>query len=279
MDQASSEPVTAAGNPGRQPLWIGVTTRQGSEDWVTRNTHNYLNRVREYGAEPIVLAPDQPVRCPDGTTFTPDAGGRLPDAVLTCLDGLILSGGGDVHPQRFGQGMDGAEAHTIDEKRDEMEIRLAHAALALDLPVFGICRGCQVLNVAAGGALIQHFDGHRTPQDGPTRYHDVQMEPGSQLRAIVAQATLPVNTFHHQGVDRAGLAPIFRPAALASPEDWLVEAYESTQHRWVIGVQWHPERSFELDHGHRRIWDDFVSACRTHQERRFSASAPHTAPH
>lgn len=246
-------------------MWIGITTKHGSAGWVSRNTHNYVRMVQGYGAEPIVLAPDAPVRLPDGTVFAPDAYGRLDSALLDHLDGVVLSGGGDVNPRYFGQELEGAEPHSIDEKRDELEIHLSQAALAKDMPVFAICRGCQVLNVAAGGGLVQHFEGHRTPEGGPTRFHDVMIEPDSKLRTIVQQATLPVNTYHHQGVDAERLAPIFHTAAVAQPDSWVVEAYESAQHRWVIGVQWHPERNFELEHGHIRIWDSFIEACRTFQ--------------
>jgi putative glutamine amidotransferase len=166
-----------------------------------------------------------------------------------------------VHPRYFGQPLAGAETETIDLKRDELEIELAQAALAADLPLFGICRGCQVLNVAAGGSMIQHLDGHRSPSGGPTSFHEVAIQPGGRLSAIVGAATLPVNTFHHQGMDVPALAPFFAPVAYAQPDAWLVEAYESPRHRWVVGVQWHPERSFELDDGHRRIWESFFAAC------------------
>ncbi len=183
------------------PLWIGITTKHGTESWVQRNAHNYVNRVKDYGAEAIILAPDTPTQLPDGTVFTPDAQGRLPQTILERLDGVIFSGGGDVHPRRFGAELAGAEPQAIDEKRDALEIDLAQAALAKDLPIFGICRGCQVLNVAAGGAMVQHLEGHRTPEGGPTQYHDVVFEPGSKLGAIVGAAALPVNTFHHQGLN------------------------------------------------------------------------------
>lgn len=248
-----------AGN--ERPLVIGITTRHGAEEWVQRNTRNYVNMVRELGGEPVILSPDHPAHLPGGATYTPDAAGRLDPAVLAELDGIIFSGGGDVHPRYFGQPLAGAEESTIDEKRDELEIHLAQAALALDLPIFGICRGCQVLNVAAGGGMVQHLDGHRSPEDGPTSFHTVSLAPGSRFSAMVGQPRLPVNTFHHQGLDQASLAPAFTPVAHASGDEWLVEAYESSRHRWVIGVQWHPERHFELEHGHRRIWESFVAAC------------------
>jgi putative glutamine amidotransferase len=201
------------------------------------------------------------VTLPDGRSFTPDSSGRIGTLVLAALDGLILSGGGDVHPRYFGQPLAGAETETIDIKRDELEIELAQAALAADLPLFGICRGCQVLNVAAGGGMIQHLDGHRSPTGGPTNFHDVAIAPQSRLAKVVGAEMLPTNTFHHQGMDAPVLAPLFVPVAYAQPDTWLVEAYESPQHRWVVGVQWHPERSFELEDGHRRIWQSFFEAC------------------
>jgi len=253
-----------------RPLWIGITTRHGDAGWVERNTRNYVAVVRQSGAEPIILAPDTPAVLPDGRTFAPDSAGRLDPAILRELDGLILSGGGDVHPRHFGQPLNGAEPHSIDEKRDALELELAPAALAHDLPVFGICRGCQVLNVAMGGGMVQHFDGHRTPEGGDTHFHDVAILPGSRLYGVINDRTLTVNTFHHQGVDTGTLAPIFTPAAVAEPDAWLVEAYESASHRWVLGVQWHPERQFELNEGHRRIWENFFAACRAYREVRLA---------
>lgn len=250
----------------QRPLWIGITTRHGDAGWVERNTRNYVTVVHQHGAVPIILSPDTAVVLPNGVTYMPDECGRLDIGVLAALDGLILSGGGDVHPRRFGQPLNGAEPHSIDERRDELELALAPAALERNLPVFGICRGCQVLNVAMGGGMVQHFDGHRTPEGGDTHFHEVTLLPGSRLQGVVASETLTVNTFHHQGVDARTLAPLFSPAAVAQPDDWIVEAYESPNHHWVVGVQWHPERHFELNEGHRRIWESFFAACQVYQE-------------
>lgn len=245
-------------------LVIGVTTRRGNPEWVQKSTRNYLNMLADYGITSVILAPDTPALLPDGATFHPDAAGRLPAAVLDPLDGIIFSGGGDVDPKHFGATLNGAEPESIDLLRDELELNLGQAALARDLPIFGICRGCQVLNVAAGGTMLQHFDGHRSTPDA-TLFHEVRFTSGSRLQQIVGQESLVVNTFHHQGMDRAALAPIFVPVALATPDEWLVEAYESTQHRWVVGIQWHPERIFELEAGHRRIWESFFEACAERQ--------------
>ena len=209
--------ANGAGQQENRPLWIGITTRHGGAEWVQENTRNYVAMVREAGAEPIILSPDIPAVLPDGRAFVPDTQGRVGTQVLDALDGLILSGGGDVHPRYFGQPLAGAEPESIDLLRDELEIELAQAALAQDLPLFGICRGCQVLNVAAGGGMIQHFGGHRTPEGGPTNFHDVAIDPGSRLHTIVGGVTLPVNTFHHQGLDQASLSPLFAPAALRNP--------------------------------------------------------------
>lgn len=244
----------------RSPI-IGVTTRHGNPDWVGRNTKNYLHRLDELGATAVVLAPDTPARLPSGEIFQPDASGRLPDDLVARLDGLILSGGGDVDPAYFGAELNGAEPDSIDRHRDELELHLSRAALQADLPVFAICRGCQVLNVAAGGSMIQDFPGHRTPRGAKTVYHPITIQPQSRFHAILQQESLIVNTFHHQGLSRETLAPLFTPVATALPDEWLIEAYESPQHRWVIGVQWHPERTFELDPAHRRLWDSFYAAC------------------
>jgi putative glutamine amidotransferase len=245
-----------------RPLWIGITTRHGDPTWLAENTRNYIARVREAGHEPVILSPDHPAILPDGRTLAPDTAGRLPAGLPAALDGLILD------PRYFQAPLAGADPDSIDPKRDELELALAQEALAEDLPLFGICRGCQVLNVAAGGGMVQHFDGHRTPQGDATRFHGVAVTPASRLQAITGVDEFTVNTFHHQGLDLATLAPIFVPAAVALPDPWLVEAYESAAHRWVLGVQWHPERSFELDEPHRRLWESFFAACRRRQSER-----------
>ena len=241
---------------------IGVTSRRGDAEWIAENTVHYLNTLRELGATPVVIAPDRPAVLPDGTAFTPDAQGRVDGALLDRLDGLILAGGGDVHPRYFGAELNGANPDAIDLKRDELELGLARRALALDLPLFGICRGFQVMNVAAGGGMVQDFGGHRSPKEAPF-FHDVVLRPGSRIRAIAGVETLSVNTYHHQGVDGETLAPGLVNGGAARPDAWLIEAIESPNHRWVMGVQWHPERLFELPAPHRRLWESFLDASRS----------------
>lgn len=244
-------------------LVVGVTTRHGNDEWISKNTKNYLNTLNMLGVTPIILAPDVPAQLPNGVSYHPDAQGRLNTEILNYLDGLILSGGGDVAPHYFGAELDGAEPESIDLARDELELALARMALEMDMPLFGICRGCQLLNVAAGGSMIQHFTGHRSPKDS-TAFHDVVVTPQSRFHQIVGEESFAVNTFHHQGMDQASIAPIFTPSATAFPDSWLVEAYESATHNWVVGVQWHPERTFELSEPHLRLWQSFIEAC-THR--------------
>jgi len=241
-------------------LIVGVTSRYGSSEWTSKNTHNYLNTLKNFGVTPVLLTPDTPAQLPSGAIYPPDALGRLDVEILDHLHGLILSGGGDVDPKYFGSELQGAEEESIDHARDELELTLARAALETDIPLFGICRGCQILNVAAGGSMIQHFDGHRSPKDS-TAFHDVVVSPQTRFQQIVGEEAFAVNTFHHQGMDRASIAPIFTPSAVASPDKWLVEAYESQTHNWVVGVQWHPERTFELGDPHLRLWQSFLAAC------------------
>jgi putative glutamine amidotransferase len=143
--------------------------------------------------------------------ITPD----MPRATLDGLQALVLSGGSDLgtHPER-----------------DSLERMLIDDALRRGLPVFGICRGLQVLNVHLGGSLFEDIPNHRQP-------HDVAIAPGSRLFNTVGSLTCPVNSRHHQAVDR--LAPGL--AVTARSADGIIEAIEDTSGRWVFAVQWHPE--------------------------------------
>ena len=162
-----------------------------------------------------------------------------PEALLARLDGLILSGGGDVDPAMYGQEAR-PETAGIDGRRDRMELGFVHHAVALGLPVLGICRGCQVLNVALGGTLIQHLPDtgrdHLTMTPRSEASHPVVVVPGSLLRDLVETDEVGANSFHHQGIDRlaADLMPVGRAP------DGLVEAVAHVN-RPMLGVQWHPE--------------------------------------
>ncbi len=178
---------------------------------------------------------------------------RPDDAPPEAIDGLCLPGGGDVDPARYGQADAGVEREGVMPERDDLEFAVLARALASDLPVLAICRGFQVLNVQLGGTLVQDLPGHRAT-DQVT--HIARPMPGSRLAAACGAGPMTVNSRHHQGVTTKELARGLTPTVLVGG---LVEALESPSHRWVVGVQWHPERTAEVDERAARIFDAFVA--------------------
>jgi putative glutamine amidotransferase len=161
-------------------------------------------------------------------------------ALLSRVDGLLLTGGGDVAPALYGA-EPAPETAGCDDERDHAEVALVQAAMAARIPILAVCRGIQILNVACGGTLVQHLPAVTAQPhlviDRPREVvHSVELQPGSDLRRIVGVDSLGVNSLHHQAVNRIGTG--LRPVAWAG--DGTVEALED-QAGWVIGVQWHPE--------------------------------------
>lgn len=174
--------------------------------------------------------------------------------------GLLLMGGVDVNPKLYGEKR-GPNTDRPHEERDNHELRLLDAALKRDIPVLAICRGHQLLNVALGGSLLQHIEGdaHRWLDSGESAWHEIELDPGSHLaNAYDNGATLRVNSRHHQGITRDRLAAGLRETARS--HEGLVEGYQSESHRWVVGVQWHPERP-ELREESAPLFRAFVAAC------------------
>ncbi|MCS6801505.1 MAG: gamma-glutamyl-gamma-aminobutyrate hydrolase family protein [Chloroflexota bacterium] len=177
------------------------------------------------------------------------------DVALEAFDGLLLSGGGDINPARYGQDRD---PHTagVDDARDELEFSLAKTALIRDLPILAICRGFQLLNVVCDGSLVQHVEGHARFDGGQ---HEIDITPGTHLaKALGTSGSVLVNTRHHQAVRETERAATLVVAAV-SP-DGLIEALESPRHRWVVGVQCHPERADEVDPRFAGLFEAFVRA-------------------
>ncbi|NMC80956.1 MAG: gamma-glutamyl-gamma-aminobutyrate hydrolase family protein [Chloroflexi bacterium] len=181
------------------------------------------------------------------------------------LDGLLLTGGGDVDPGRF-NGKPHPRVGEVDDARDRLEVGLVQLAAQTDWPFLAICRGVQVMNVALGGTLYtditDQFAGavrHDYYPDWPRDYlaHEVQVVNSSHLGQVLGTGRLQVNSLHHQGV--AQIAPALRPAAYAT--DRLVEALELPQHCFGVGVQWHPEELPESP-ANQALFRDFVEACR-----------------
>ncbi|MHB8575399.1 MAG: gamma-glutamyl-gamma-aminobutyrate hydrolase family protein [Dehalococcoidia bacterium] len=225
---------------------IAVTTGSENADRVTKN---YVDRVIEAGAEPVVVTPGTDV-----------------EALLDGVDALLVTGGTDVDPSRFGEDPV-PELMTPDLPRDELELSLLRAALRRDMPVLAICRGHQVLNVALGGSLQQHIPGdqHRAHTEAPhdSRYHTVAIEEGSILADLLGPGVRRVNSRHHQAVRPDQLGEGLLPSAM-SP-DGFVEAMESPTHQFVLAVQWHPERP-EIADESRPLFGALVKAAREQRE-------------
>jgi putative glutamine amidotransferase len=219
---------------------IGITSAPTLylERRVDRVSRWYVDAVLGAGGLPLIL----PTMAPD------DA-----EEVLAGLDGLLLTGGGDVAPWCYGQPA-APEVYDVDPARDAWEMALARAAVAI--PILGVCRGEQLLNVAAGGSLIQHLpdvttESHRLRDRDQEPVHDVDIEPGSQLAAITGRGRLGVNSIHHQAVDRIGEG--FQAVAWAP--DGIVEAIERTDGAPVVAIQWHPESlTYLAPHNQLFLW-------------------------
>ena len=171
------------------------------------------------------------------------------------FDGLLLAGGGDIDPVRYGEA--NTSSDNIDAARDELELGVARRALEADLPVLGICRGFQVINVAFGGRLVQDVSDHRPAASGSVvRHHGVRPRAGSRLAAAVGPGPLTVNSRHHQAVSKGVLG---RGLQVTAQVGELVEAFEAIEQRWVVGVQWHPERTNEVSPAAVRIFDALIA--------------------
>jgi putative glutamine amidotransferase len=215
----------------------------------------YLDALRRAGARTAILAP--------GETGEPAE-------VLEPFDGLLLVGGGDVDPARYG-GSANEHLYGIEPDRDEAEIALLHAADRLAMPTLCICRGIQVMNVSFGGTLHGHLPDlpdlieHGVPIEGSLTIHRVSPEPGSRLAAMTKSGPLACASHHHQGIDRVGEGL----AVTGRTEDGLVEAIErivrdqdDVSATWMVGVQWHPEETAAHDPAQQSLFDALALVAR-----------------
>jgi putative glutamine amidotransferase len=216
-------------------LLVAVTTTldpQGGDYQQPRISiyANYLASLERVGLVPVLVTP--------GHTDT--AIGQLVDL----CSGLVLTGGDDIDPANYGEEPT-PQLGPVNPQRDAAERRALQAAVERDIPVLGICRGHQFINVFFGGTLCQDIATetgnpslHQQTKPWGSHHHEVIVSAGSRLEQAVSRERLSINSFHHQAIHR--LAPNLE--VTARTEDGLIEAVESREHRWVVGVQWHPER-------------------------------------
>jgi putative glutamine amidotransferase len=235
---------------------VADPARQGDPSLAARKNALYAAAVERHGGTPVVL--------------DASAGDTVVAAALGAMDGLLLSGGADIDPSRYGRPLAGAVDTEPD--RDALEARAWAAADARDVPVLGLCRGLQAINVFSGGSLLQHVDGHagRPYGTGPAATHPIRLVPGSRLQEWVGgEPELAVNSFHHQGILAGDLAPGLVASAWAeSPVGPLVEGLETADDRFLVGVQCHPERTESTPVAFERLFAAFVEAARTVSRRR-----------
>ncbi|MFG2297521.1 gamma-glutamyl-gamma-aminobutyrate hydrolase family protein [Streptomyces sp. NPDC048603] len=201
--------------------YVEASTRYGVWDVPTVLTPTGYHRlVQAAGGAAVLLPPDEPEAAAE---------------VLSRVDGLVIAGGPDVDPAHYGAARDPRTGPAAPE-RDTWELALIRAAVEAGTPLLGICRGMQALNVALGGTLIQHIDGH-SDGHGVVTPHPVTPVTGTRYASLVPEEA-QVPTYHHQAVDRLGEGLVVSAHAL----DGTVEAIELPGEPWVVGVQWHPER-------------------------------------
>lgn len=222
---------------------IGITCNWEEEQQEYRLRADYVRMVEQAGGIPVIL----PETVDDESLA----------AIENLCAGFLFSGGGDIDPLHWGD-LAGPNMGEIEPGRDRFELSLARRAFYKSKPALGICRGSQLLNVAAGGSLIQHLEGGLChDQNAPRHYpiHDIVVEEGSLLHSILQVKTLRVNSFHHQAIHRPGAGLLVN----ARSHDEIAEGLESSSHSFWLGVQWHPECM--RDEASKKLFYALIKAC------------------
>ncbi|MEG4148644.1 gamma-glutamyl-gamma-aminobutyrate hydrolase family protein [Microcoleus sp. Pol12B5] len=224
---------------------VGITTYNRCPAGEYRLNGTYIDAVQAAGGIPILLPPNQ----------------LDPASIFDAVDGLILSGGGDINPELYGGYVDHT-VYSVNAERDNFELSLAKLALKADIPVLGICRGMQMLNVASGGSLVIHVPdaygdevNHGSGIPPRAIEHTIEIEPTSRLAKIMGKTSTTVVSWHHQAVRKV----TSDWQIVANAPDTLVEAMEHCYHPWMIAIQWHPEMSPNCSFN-SRIFQAFVEA-------------------
>lgn len=174
------------------------------------------------------------------------------------FDGLIIQGGGDIDPSRYGQKSRSDSIYGISAEHDDLEITVIRAAIELDKPVLAICRGIQILNVALGGTLHQHLaDVLADGESHWDKYHEIKLEPTTKVaKAMKTNSPKRSHSYHHQAIDK--LAPGLIVSGRA--HDQTIEAVEHETKKWIVGVQWHPEDDADVEPDQQNLFNGFVQA-------------------
>jgi putative glutamine amidotransferase len=242
---------------------IGITTYHTNANWRGWSEEGallpwtYVTSIRNNGGRPVLLPP----------------GGDAAEAEATVavLDGVVIAGGGDIDPAIYGMARH-PKTDVNAPDRDAWEIAVAEAAIKMNVPLLGICRGMQVLNVACGGTLLQHIPdlvGHEGHSGVPSGFgtHKVRVTSGTTVKGILPGAEyFEVPTHHHQAVDKLGDGL----TTVAWADDGIIEAVEATTpHDFIVGVQWHPEQGDDA-----RLFSALVAAAEIHASERAVESLP-----
>lgn len=225
----------------KKPI-IGIASSKNAQGKIDMSQH-YLNSVWEAGGVGVFLA------------YTQDEQKLAEYADV--FDGFLFSGGVDVDPARYGEQISHASVE-IDQDRDAFELALYRHVRPTGKPILGICRGIQVLNVAEGGTLYQHIEGHRQDKPGEQRAQKVLIYKDSMLHRLTGEREILTNTFHHQNVKV--LASVLE--ADAQSEDGYIEAAHMPGHAFYLAVQWHPEIYRTEDPAMQKVFAAFVDACK-----------------
>lgn len=225
---------------------VGITCSWRESESKHYLDNDYVEAISDAGAVPILIPTTEPV---------------LAEYYYNTLDGFVFSGGGDVDPIYFGEEPQ-ARLGEITPRRDSFELALARIAMAGNKPVLGICRGLQLINIAAGGSVYQDIGSITSQQHwqkAPSWYavHEVEILANSGLIQNLGNKSLRVNSYHHQAVNILG----DNLQAVAWSKDGLIEAVETIDtSRYLIGVQWHPECAYNKDNYSIKLFNSFVEA-------------------